>query len=153
MELSLAVGRSIEGLGATTDRVIAADGSQACFWMDELLIEMESFEAATQLVLDDERVASPYLRRLLKSVNLEIHGILTLLRRLSDVKKTKSFLDAQVLTMRILARQKRLLIKGRYMVSHLKDYFTDTELNDLGDAFAEEQAAVSLAVHTMSLGG
>lgn len=153
MELSLAVGRSIEKLRDVARCALVADTPQAGFWLDELLIEIEAYAVATQLVLGNEKVKSAYLRSLLKSVDMEIQGILTMAQRIVAARAAGFGPETLTLTVQLMTRQQRLAVKGRYLVSHLKDYFAPSELNDLGDAFADERAAASRAVHTMSFGG
>ena len=153
MELSLAIGRSIEDLRSAASRALVADAPQSDFWLDELQVEIGAYEAATDLVLGSDTVRSPYLRSLLKSVDVEIQGVLNLAQRIVAARAAGLGPETLALTVQLMARQRRLAVKGRYLVSHLRDYFMPAELNDLGDAFADERAANSRAVHTMSFGG
>jgi hypothetical protein len=153
MELSLAIGRSIEKLRDVAQRALVADTPQTDFWLDELLVEIGAYSAASHVVLGDETVKSPYLKSLLRSVDVEIQGVLVLAQRIVAARAAGLGSETLALTVQLVARQRRLAVKGHYLVNHLKDYFAPEELHNLGDAFADERAANCRAVHTMSFGG
>lgn len=148
MQLPIAVGQSYSDINWTASNILTQEPVMASFWLTELISEAVGYQRSMTMIggqyscRDADR-----LRCLLKSIDVELNTILNLASAASLLREEEVNIENRK---SLETHLTRLDIKGRYLISHLTEFFDDEQLEQLGNEFNGERATLALRMRYMS---
>lgn len=151
MQLPIAVGQSYSDINWTAKHTMVREPEMASFWLNELVSETVGYQRSMQIAGSKNHCKDHNrFNCLLKSIDGELNTILNLASAIAK-ENPRPMNDQRQLSLE--THLTRLDIKGKYFVSHLIDFFDNSELEQLGDEFAGERSTLKSRMAQMSYEG